>query len=345
MMKQPLLSSHFLSHFDELVIEHGGDPNAMLNHCGLPVDLLSRHDTLVPTALHIKLLDYASHALKKPMFAVDMALRQSVYFLGPLTPMLCSAENVFDALNIYNKHLNLRAQGVTTTLQVKNDTAYYTVETTLDRALRSPSFQNQALTLKCNVIRWLCNGDWRPRAIFFPRPADNCEREYSKVLGAPVGFDSDNLCLSFDSKHLYQPLAIRADSAQNKLQNLMQHVEYLSTSEQARYIIQSVLASGNCDTNYVAFSLGYTRRSLQRRLKNEGTSFQGLLDSVRVEQTKSYLSNEYYRLCDISGLLGFSDPACFTRSFKRWFNTTPKQWREKHFQEKNDQGTLNKTQE
>lgn len=326
---QPLMSSHFLSHFDELVTEYGGNPIALLSECGLPESLLSVAETLLPTATHMRLLDTAARRVGDPLFAIKLSRRQSVYFLGPLTAMLSNENKVSDAMDVYNSHLNLRVQGVKTMLREEEGTAYVDVSSTIPAITNSHSFHYEAVTLKCNLMRWLCGNDWRPRAIYFPQAAETNELYYSRLLGGPVGCDTGRLCLSFDAAYLHQPLTLTTESTRHELQKVMQRLSYHSTSQQARFLIQSLLASAKCDTDYVAFTLGLSRRSLQRRLREEGTSFQRLMDSVRMEQAKSYLLNDYYRLSDISDMLGFQDAAVFSRSFKRWLNMTPREWRDK----------------
>ena len=71
-----------------------------------------------------------------------------------------------------------------------------------------------------------------------------------------------------------------------------------------------------------AFGLGLTSRSLQRRLKDEGTAFQTLREDVRRELAQRYLSDGL-SIAEISFLLGFSEPSAFFRAFKRWTGKTP----------------------
>ena len=70
---------------------------------------------------------------------------------------------------------------------------------------------------------------------------------------------------------------------------------------------------------------------MQRKLKDENTTFQEQLDQVRSELAISYLQEAQFSLTDISELLGFAEAAVFTRSFQRWFGVTPSQWRARKF--------------
>jgi AraC-like DNA-binding protein len=72
----------------------------------------------------------------------------------------------------------------------------------------------------------------------------------------------------------------------------------------------------------IARELGLTPRSRQRRLKDEGSSFQVVRDEVRRELAISYLERRL-PVTEIAFLLGFSDPSAFCRAFKRWTGVPP----------------------
>src|SRR5262249_33658379 len=68
-------------------------------------------------------------------------------------------------------------------------------------------------------------------------------------------------------------------------------------------------------------------RTLQRRLKAEGTSFQRLLDDTRRELAQQYLGQTDVSLADATYLLGFSERGSFFRACRRWSGTSPRRYR------------------
>jgi AraC-like DNA-binding protein len=74
-------------------------------------------------------------------------------------------------------------------------------------------------------------------------------------------------------------------------------------------------------------------RSLQRKLLEEGTSYARLLEETRRDMAKNYIENSILSINEIAYLLGFSEPANFTRAFRRWYDVTPSSYR----------GTIQKT--
>ena len=73
----------------------------------------------------------------------------------------------------------------------------------------------------------------------------------------------------------------------------------------------------------IASQLGVSTRTLQRRLQDEGQSFQGLLNQTREKLASHYLTHSSLSGAEISFLLGFEDPNSFFRAFHQWTGATP----------------------
>ena len=78
--------------------------------------------------------------------------------------------------------------------------------------------------------------------------------------------------------------------------------------------------------------VGMSERTLQRRLAKDGTTFNEIIDQIRFDVAKEYLRYDSVSIIDISGELGYTDPANFTRAFRRWADVTPRQHRQLHCQ-------------
>src|SRR3546814_18636327 len=94
-----------------------------------------------------------------------------------------------------------------------------------------------------------------------------------------------------------------------------------------RSIATRLLASGNCTNAEVASKLNMHPRTLQRRLKEEGSSFEAIKDDVRRDVAARYLSESDLPLTRISSLLGYSESSVLNRSCPRWFAKSPRQIR------------------
>ena len=68
-------------------------------------------------------------------------------------------------------------------------------------------------------------------------------------------------------------------------------------------------------------------RTLQRRLSEQGHSYQGLVDEARRRLAGSLLRETNYSLAEIAFMTGFAEQSSFTRAFKRWAGQTPRSYR------------------
>lgn len=90
-----------------------------------------------------------------------------------------------------------------------------------------------------------------------------------------------------------------------------------------------MLAGRRCNAPMVAARLGLSRRTMERRLAAEGTTFHTLLDEVRGEVARGQLSGTSRSNAEIADLLGFQSSAAFTAWFAAQHDMPPQAWRKK----------------
>ena len=98
-------------------------------------------------------------------------------------------------------------------------------------------------------------------------------------------------------------------------------------SEQVKGILKQLIAGQRPGIQDLARELHLSTRTLQRRLTDEGTTFQSLLDDARRELARHYLLHSTRELNETAYLLGYEDANSFFRAFHNWEGTSPGQWR------------------
>lgn len=88
-----------------------------------------------------------------------------------------------------------------------------------------------------------------------------------------------------------------------------------------------VLHTGNVSMENTAQRLGFSRSTLHRRLKQEGQTFEEILDALRQRMAIDYLGGRKVSVNEAAYLTGFSEPSAFSRAFKRWTGTSPGRYR------------------
>ncbi len=93
--------------------------------------------------------------------------------------------------------------------------------------------------------------------------------------------------------------------------------------------LAELMARGEANADAACRALRLSRRTLQRRLKAEKTSFQKILREVRAELAVNYLKDARLKSLEIAMLLGYSNLSSFTTAFKSWYDMPPAEYRQK----------------
>lgn len=96
-----------------------------------------------------------------------------------------------------------------------------------------------------------------------------------------------------------------------------------------KHKLADLMAQGEANADAACRVLRLSRRTLQRRLKAEKTSFQKVLQEVREILAINYLGDERLKSLEIAMLLGYSNISSFTTAFKSWYDMPPAQYRQK----------------
>lgn len=99
--------------------------------------------------------------------------------------------------------------------------------------------------------------------------------------------------------------------------------ESASMAQRVRAILHEAIPSGMITMEAVASKLAMSKRTLQRRVETEGTSFQQILKETREALAHHYLENTNLPASEISFLLGYDEPNSFYRAFRSWTGKTP----------------------
>lgn len=96
-----------------------------------------------------------------------------------------------------------------------------------------------------------------------------------------------------------------------------------SFRRQVEAVVEPLLAEGDANIDRVARDMALSRQTLYRRLKAEDVTFEQLLDELRHHLALKLLGDQHMPVKQAAWRLGFSDPAAFSRAFKRWTGTAP----------------------
>ncbi len=156
---------------------------------------------------------------------------------------------------------------------------------------------------------------------------------YRAVFGPRVAFARPVHEIAFDRATLALPLVTHdpglREVIESHARSMLEKLPPNAAPFAAR--VRAALVDGMrgraLELDVIAERLGVTRRTLQRKLKEEGTRFDDLLDDVRRELAERYLGDARVSVQETAFLLGFSEVSAFHRAFVRWTGTTPARFR------------------
>ncbi|MBE1283659.1 MAG: helix-turn-helix domain-containing protein [Rhodobacteraceae bacterium] len=175
-------------------------------------------------------------------------------------------------------------------------------------------------------FRLFTNVDIRPLSVGGPMRDEDWSIVERFTGVAPVQSDVARIVLSVEDAT--RPLVTRSErlwehfgaDLERRLEEKKRRVPY---SAKVRVTLVQMLPSGQCSVDDVCRRQGVSKRTLQRRLSEEGTTFQEVLAGTRAEMSMKYLEDGHLSISEISYLLGYQDQRSFFRAFQGWTGKTP----------------------
>jgi AraC-like DNA-binding protein len=261
----------------------------------------------------------------EPQIALRMADEIPQGAFGIVEYVCRSAPTLGDALRHWVRFLNLLDDAVLVGLVEEGE--WVALRVLQESEAPAPASHELCFALLVAAARALCVHPVRVERVDFGHRSQGDPGSYQRWFDAPVSFGARTTQLVFPRSAVGLPLRTSDPSL---LAILSRHAEDLASRDrsspplvaQVERILRKALRTDDAQVDRVARELGLTSRSLQRRLKDERTSFQIVRDQVRRELASRYLEDEL-SMAEISFLLGFSEPSAFFRAFKRWTGLTP----------------------
>lgn len=171
-----------------------------------------------------------------------------------------------------------------------------------------------------------------PRAVYFTHEAPGPSAAHEAHFGCRVHFaaDRDAILVSAEQLAAKNRLSDKGLSAyfdRRLKEEIASRDREDGLDQQVRHVVAQRLSDGVPTLSGVAEALGIGARTLQRRLADDGHSFQSVVDAARRELSHQLLRETDYSLAEIAFLTGFAEQSGFTRAFKRWSGQTPRSYR------------------
>lgn len=325
-----------LNNFVSLIKELQGNAEDLCLKAGIDYSQLDQEDYFFPYQSFIDLLELSATSLNLPNIGLQLAMRQDHSILGPVAFLALSAHDVRSALISVGKFLYHFTPAISLTLREGMDQPNYVcLELVNVNANNSRQAVEHAVACTLHIIHLLTEGKFKARAVHFRHSNIALKKYYQNTFNCPTEFNQKYDSIELDTDFLDIELSSHNPQLHGLVSSYLSMVEIdsnstskpnLSTSKQARHLIQKLLPTGQLSRPVIAENMNLHERALHRKLQSEGYTFEALVDDVRITEAKKLLAHDTTPMSQIAGLLGYNEQSSFNRAFKRWFNMTPKQY-------------------
>jgi len=315
------------------VAQCGADAGALIQAVDLDNARLEDPDGRVPMATMQRLWTLAVQASGDPHLDLHMAqhVHHSSYGVPAYVLMHCPTLGV--AIQKLCRYQDIVCNGTRISLHHLGDSVELVVDITSPAIIHPHFVINSELSIYLQMFRLLSGQSVVPEAVYLAYPAPADTREHVRVFApASVQFGTPYSALRLPATVLALPiptadpqlLALLEPYAAALLARLQ---ELTALPDRVRHELLRLLVQAEPTLTAVAESLSLSPRILQRQLRQDGYSYQQLLDEVRRELAEYHLRHHILSIKDIALLLGFAEPSVFVRAFRRWTGQTPGMFR------------------
>ena len=324
------IRSGALAGFNQLVPHLGGDPSALLAEVGLPADCVRRHDLLIPIATLTELLNNCARELRCPDFGLRLANMQGVRVLGALGQLLLGNVDLNAALEATQRYMALHNQAEHWRIHVVGNDLMAERHDHFDAALPAQQYRELSMGGCFRLIQDLAGQDIRPRQVHFRHRGEAPAQRYRDFFYTEVLFEQACDRMVFDADIVQRPLCSPNASLKNYFEEFTRQLladRRDSFAAQVQVLIWQTLGAQRHSLDQIAGMLDIPARTLQRRLREEGTTFKQLLQDARMQTARWHLSASSIDINLLSATLGYTDISAFSKAFRVAHGISPLQWR------------------
>jgi AraC-like DNA-binding protein len=311
---------------------HGIAAAPLLSKSGLSVEQIDDRSVRLKVRNQIRFLELAADALGDDLLGFHLARDYDLREIGLLYYVMASSELLNDAFQKVARFSAITNEGVSVRFRAGREAAitfdYVGVERRSDR--HQIEFWLLSLVRLC---RQLANRRLMPSRVRLVHRRKKTPAEFRTLLGCEVEFGCEVDEVVFPGAVATMPVG-SADSYLNEIL-LKSCEEALAHRAPARTSLRSsvenamapLLPHGNANAVEVARRIGMSHRTLARRLASEGSTFSEIAEELKGDLARHYLGDSDLPVSQVAWLLGYREVSAFTRAFKRWTGTTPRQFR------------------
>jgi AraC-like DNA-binding protein len=304
----------------------------LVSVASVPVDALSDPDAYVSKEPLFRMLELFTERLPDTVVSLAIAKHMDPAAMGLVSQLARAAGTMRKVVELGQRYQRLADPDARSTHAEEGDRLIVTLRSSRRAEAHGVAMEVMLASLH-RSIEGACAGKPPLIEATFAHAARGPDAAYRAFFDAPVRFEAKATTLVYAAALLDRStaaadarLAKYLDALASRMLAELPPAEPTFVDD-VKQALARELPVGEADQSALAKSLGMSRRTMQRRLAEAGTSFQDVLDETRREATERLLRKGSMSLTDVAFALGYSEISSFYRAFKRWTGTSPQAYR------------------
>jgi len=311
----------------------GLDPDQLLASAKLSREELEDPDSRIQAGKNIQLWRSVLAAIDDVDLGIRLGAELKIKDVGLVGYAMMHSANLGEALGRLARFGRILSDDFPPRLRTTGSRVVFSIEPLPELRVTMSRLADFDLAALLTILREITGLDLVPMEAHFPyrEPSAGLEAHRGFFAGRLL-FDQPEVGLVFKRENLKLPVRTADAELGRYLETLAEQVlESLvlggTLSERVERTLWSQIKEGRPQLETVASALAMSSRTLQRRLREEGTSFVTLLDDFRHRFSLLLLEDRELAVYEVAYLLGYSEPSTFYRAFRRWTQFSPQEYR------------------
>jgi AraC-like DNA-binding protein len=298
---------------------------------GIDVGSFQQTDKFISLSKFTGLLEKLAHTVSDQTFGLRYGVNFKLGNTGPFGFGLMNAPSFGHAVKFYARFIGLMA-----------DHTYFSTEIGIKTVSMNWSFSplivargqyvDMGTLLTIRQFRQFAGNSWTPKAVELEREKPDSLDLHQSFVSNDLTFRANSNSIHFSKEHM----SYQNPEADHRIFEIMEHQCEIDLKKKESLVplvfkireeILQRLVGGNFSLQAIAQKFGMSERNMQRRLAENGTTFERILDDTRKELSDQLLRDTKLSLTDIAFLMGYSCPNAYSRAAKAWYSQPPSRMR------------------
>ena len=309
--------------------KHNVAPAPILGRAGLSEQDFDSRQCRISAASESKCLEYAAEAMDDSAFGLHLAEEANPREAGLPFYIASAANNLGEALELFARYCRIVNEAMRIKL-VRAPEGVVAEITFSDQSRHSAKQVTEfATAIILKGVRQVSGRNIRPMHVSFAHGRNSDLLSFERFFRCPVEFGASRDQLAFshetlalplvtEDRHLLETLRPLCDEAAKERGTAVGTLRAAVENE-----AQKLLPHGKARRRSVAKSLGHSERTLTRRLADENTTYEEVVDQLRRSLALQYVKEPSLSVSQIAWLLGYEGSSSFNHAFVRWTGRSP----------------------